>query len=248
MKPLLVSAGVIALAVSAAACDSPDRVAYDAPLQTSDASGSEAPMTVEGQTVSGEAGRQTFATASGEIEASDLIGASVHNAAGEEIATVSDIRLAEAGIEPMIILRDGGVAGVGGDLHTIGFQAANIVPDPDMPGDEPDLIVQFTGETLKTLPKFEQAEADDYSLASELMGTSAEVSFSGEPIRINDLILTNTGEARFAVISTDLISPEQIVVDADAVKVAEGDTASEAAVTVELTEQEFAEAPEYPRE
>jgi hypothetical protein len=145
-----------------------------------------------------------------------------------------------------MILRDGGVAGVGGDLHAVDFQTAAIVADAETSGDEPNVIVNYTGETLKTLPKFEQASADDYRLASEMIGTTVAVSYSGDSARINDLILTNTGETRYAVISPDLVSIEQIVVNADAITVAEGD--ADGALTLDLTEETFAGAPEYPRE
>lgn len=245
MKPLLVTAGVLALAAAAAACGSPERVTYDAPVQAAE---TETATTVPGEEASGEAERQVFMAAADEMEASDLIGASVHNAAGEEIATVADIQLAEAGGSPKIILRDGGVAGVGGELRMIAFNAADIVPDPETDGDEPNLIVQFTGETLKTLPKFEQAVADDYSLASEVIGTTAPLSFSGDSVRINDLILTRTGEAKYAVITPDLVSTEQIVVEAKALKVAQGDTDEEGALTLDLTADALSAAPEYPRE
>ena len=51
----------------------------------------------------------TYVLASGEHEASDLIGASVHNPAGEVIATVADIWPGANGSAPMIVVRDGGV-------------------------------------------------------------------------------------------------------------------------------------------
>lgn len=241
MKPLLKTAGVIALTMSAAACGASKTEAAYTPQQVA-----EVPAPVEADATAGPAERQAFQLASGEFEASDLIGASVHNAAGEEIANVADIRLAEDGVAPMIVLRDGGVAGAGGELHTIGFQDATIVPDPDTSGDEPNLMVQFTGETLKTLPVFEQPEADDYSLVSEMMGTNATITSSGETARIHDIVLTNTGEARFAVISPDVLNPQQIVVNANSVLVSQGDTDGELAL--DLTAQDLAVAPEYPRE
>jgi hypothetical protein len=208
------TAGVIALSMSAAACGASKTETICTPHQVA-----EVPAPVEAHVTAGPAERQTFQLVSGEFAASDLIGASVHNAAGEEIANIADIRLAEDGEGPMIILRDGGVAGA---LHTVGFQDATIVPDPDTTGDEPNLMVQFSGQTLKTLPVFEQPEADDYSLASEMMGTNATITSSGETARIRDIVLTNKGEARFAVISPDVLNPEQIVVYANSILVSDG--------------------------
>ncbi|MBI1401234.1 hypothetical protein [Hyphomonas sp.] len=214
MKPLLMTAGVIALTMSAASCGASKTETTYTPQQVA-----EVPAPFEADVTAGPAERQTFQLASGEFAGSDLIGASVHIAAGEEIANVADIRLAEVGLEPMIILRDGGVAG---ELHTIGFQDATIVPDPDTSGDAPNLMVQFSGQTLKTLPVFEQPKADDYTFASEMMGTNATITSSGETARIHDIVLTNTGEARFAVISPVVLNPEQIVVNANSILVSQG--------------------------
>ena len=243
MKTLLTSAGVIALMVSAAACDSPERLTYETPVEMA---GTTITEEAEAAAAQAQETRQSFQLASGEVEASDLIGASIHNAAGEQVATVSDIWLAASGGAPMIVVREGGVAGVGGELHTVAFTEATIAPDPETVGDEPKVIVQYTGETIKTLPKFEQAAADDYRLASEVMGTTAALAGTGEAARINDLILTPTGEARFAVITPDLVSMNQVVVDARALTLAEGD--ADGSLILDLTAEDIAVAPEYPLE
>ena len=57
---------------------------------------------------------------------------------------------------------------------------------------------------------------------------------------------TQTGEARYAVISPDLVSTNQIVVDANAITVAQGDT--DGGLVLDLDAQTFAAALEYPRE
>lgn len=241
MKSLLATAGALALMMSAAACDTADTADINTPEVMA-----ETPSTTDDTTLAVDASTQTYVLASGEHEASDLIGASVHNAAGEEIANVADIWLGANGSAPMIVVRDGGVAGVGGDLRTVAYSAATFAPDADTTGEEPNMIVSLTEASLETLPKFEQATADDFRLASEMIGTTAAITYSGESARINDLILTNTGEARYAVITPDLVTGKQIVVDASAIQVAEGDT--DGGLTLDLDAQTFAAAPEYPRE
>lgn len=242
MKSLLATAGVLALLMSAAACG-----AADTDITKINTPEVMAETSVDGDTrTTADARVATYMLASGEHEASDLIGASVHNPAGEEIATVSDIWLGATGSAPMIVVRDGGVAGVGGKLRTVAYSAASIAADPDTSGDEPDVIVRLTDETLETLPEFEQVDENDFRLASEMIGTTVGVSFSGELARINDLIVTNTGEARYAIISPDLVSINQIVVDANAITVARGDTGG--GLVLELDAQTFASAPEYPRQ
>jgi len=242
MKSLLAAAGALALMMSAAACGAADTDATK--INTPEVM---AETTVDGgATTTTDARVATYMLASGEHEASDLIGASVHNPAGEEIATVADIWLGTNGSAPMIVVRDGGVAGVGGKLRTVAYSAATIAADPDTSGDEPDVIVRLTDETLETLPEFEQVDDNDFRLASEMIGTTVGVSFSGGSARINDLILTNTGKARYAVISPALVSIDQIVVDANAITVARGDT--DGGLVLDLDAQTFAAAPEYPRE
>jgi len=240
MKSLLATAGALALMMSAGACDTADTAGINTPEVMAE-------KTVDGDTAATtDAQVETYMLASGEHEASDLIGASVHNPSGEEIATVADIWLGANGSAPMIVVRDGGIAGVGGKLRTVAYSAATIAADPGTSGDEPDVIVRLTDETLETLPEFEQVDENDFRLASEMIGTTVGLSFSGKSARINDLILTKTGEARYAVISPDLVSINQIVVDANAITVAQGDT--DGGLVLDLNAQTFASAPEYPRE
>ncbi len=144
MKSLLATAGALALMMSAAACGAADTDATK--INTPEVM---AETSVDGDTTTTTEDRiVTYMLASGEHEASDLIGASVHNPAGEEIATVADIWPGANGLAPMIGVRDGG------KLRTLAYSAATIAADPDTSGDEPDLIVRLTDETRETLPEF----------------------------------------------------------------------------------------------
>lgn len=157
IKTLLSTADVFALVLSAAACDTAETsqlAEYESSGIVADTAGTLAEgSSNDAALVPAEDARQTFTLASGEVEASDLIGASVHDANGEEIATVADVWLADAGSVPKRVLRDDGMAGLGGDLHAVDFQTAAIVADADTAGDEPNAIVNYAGDTLKTLPK-----------------------------------------------------------------------------------------------
>jgi hypothetical protein len=243
MKALLSTAGALALMMSAAACGASDTATIESPDATEIATTEDA-LNDDLQTA--DIAAATYTLASGEYEASDLIGAPVHNAAGEEIATVSDVWFGTNGAAPMLVVRDGGVAGVGGDLRTMPYDVAMITPDADGTGDEPDVFIKATGESLSTLPSFEQASADDFRLASEMIGSALAISYSGESARINDLILSETGEARYAVISPDLATTDQILVDAGNISLAEGDTDGELVLDVDA--EAFSAAPAYPRE
>lgn len=238
MKSLLATVGALALMVSATACDTGAETA--GPIAADGASTRADTMTVPAPE------RTDYLLAAGEIEASDLIGAAVHDMAGATIATVADIHLAGAGTPAMLILRDGGVAGVGGEMRSAAFTAAAITAAAATAGDEPVVTLKLTETTLETLPKFEQDAPDDRSLASEMIGTNLDVSFNDDTARINDLILSGTGETRYAVIAEDLVSAAQILVDTGDIVIAEGDT--DGGLTLNMTAVAFAAAPSYPRE
>lgn len=242
MKTLLATASATVLLLGAAACSPAEGPAATNGYET------RGPQVVEYDDATVETAnadaldsvRAEYRLAQGEIEASDLIGASVRNGADEEIATVADLYLGEDGASPVILIRDGGVAGVGGDLRQIAFTSATVTAPAN---DEPEVLVQIAEENLETLPAFEQDGMNDYRLASEIMGATTPVSFREDDVRITDLILTNSGELRYAVISPSLASTDQFVVPANAIRVAEGD--SDGDVILDMDEAEFDEAPMY---
>lgn len=242
MKTLLATASAAVLLLGAAACSPAEGPAATNGYET------RGPQVVEYDDATVETAnadaldsvRAEYRLAQGEIEASDLIGASVRNGADEEIATVADLYLGEDGASPVILIRDGGVAGVGGDLRQIAFTSATVTAPAN---DEPEVLVQIAEENLETLPAFEQDGMNDYRLASEIMGATTPVSFREDDVRITDLILTNSGELRYAVISPSLASTDQFVVPANAIRVAEGD--SDGDVILDMDEAEFDEAPMY---
>lgn len=242
MKTLLATASASVLLLGAAACSPAEGPAATNGYET------RGPQVVEYDDATVETAnadaldsvRAEYRLAQGEIEASDLIGASVRNGADEEIATVADLYLGEDGASPVILIRDGGVAGVGGDLRQIAFNSATVTAPAN---EEPEVLVQIAEENLETLPSFEQDGMNDYRLASEIMGATTPVSFREDDVRITDLILTNSGELRYAVISPSLASTDQFVVRANAIRVAEGD--GDGDVILDMDEAEFDEAPMY---
>ena len=247
MKTLLATASASVLLLAAAACSDAEAPYETAGYETNGeqtetvinedgdiVETADADMDVDAST------RAEYTLAEGEMEASDLIGASVHGPAGEEIATVADIFLWTTGAEPVLLVRDGGVSGLGGDLRMLNFEAATVSGEA---GDEPDLIIAISEDNLESLIEFEQEEMNDFRLASEMMGAVPAISFSGDQARVNDLILTEGGELRYAVISPGLVSTDQIVIDASAIKVAEGD--GEGEVVIDIDQAAFDEAPMY---
>lgn len=241
MKTLLATASASVLLLAAAACsdaDAPDRAAgYDTDSQIE----RDAAMNRDGDTFDtadadldvNASTRTEYTLAQGEMVASDLIGAPVRNGTGEDIATVSDIFFGRDGSDPQLLVRDGGVSGLGGDQRVVAFDAATITNTQD---DEPRVFIQITEANLEMLPEYEQEELNDYRLASELMGTMASVSFSEDRARLTDLIITNTGEFRYALISPGMMPNEKLVMDADTITVAQGDGEGEVVINTDQAE------------
>ncbi|MFN4186006.1 MAG: PRC-barrel domain-containing protein [Hyphomonas sp.] len=246
MKTLLATASASVLLLAAAACSdaAPRNTAgYETNGQETEVALNEDGNTFETANADLDVNASTrtqYTLAAGEMEASDLIGASVRNGSGEDIATVSDIYLGNDTASPQILVRDGGISGLGGDLRLVAFDAAKI---NGAQGEEPEVFIQITEAGLETLPEFEQDGLNDYRLASEMIGTMSAISFSDEQARLNDLILTNGGELRYAVISPGLVSTDQILVEADAIQIAQGD--SEGEIVIDIDQATFDAAPMY---
>lgn len=246
MKTLFATASAVALMLSAAACSEPNDpmqtagyetsgpvLAQNEPLQETDMQDQLREMDKADKAEMETADRQEYVLAQGEMEASDLIGAPVKDPADNELATVSDVWLGSNGMAPMLVIRDGGISGLGGELRTIGFDAVTITPNVETSGDEPKVLVQMSEDTLETLPAFEQEEKDDYRLASEMIGAVPSFSFNDEQGKINDLILNEKGEMVYAVVAPGLVTTEQLVISADAVMMTEGDGDGELVLNVD---------------
>ncbi|HPF22849.1 MAG TPA: PRC-barrel domain-containing protein [Hyphomonas sp.] len=236
MKPLLFASSAIALMIGAAACT---KATSDAQTASYETQGVETPAATPDPSADEYAGkykdmtradiqddtaisqRATFVLAADEILASDLIGASIQNPAGEDIATVADVWVGEDGDTPMLIARKGGVAGVGGTLHAVSFDDAKIVPVAG--DDEPDVRVTYSNATLDALPEFKQDGLDDFRLASEIMGTTASLAFSDDLARVNDLVLKTDGEPEYILIADGIAGMDQYVLDADTLRIEQGD-------------------------
>ncbi|MFN3312227.1 MAG: PRC-barrel domain-containing protein [Hyphomonas sp.] len=259
MRPILVTASALAIMLSAAACsgasDANEVAAYDA---TSDgyetrtegdmASTYDRDNTMYGDnqnvvTTGAEMdSRPAFMLASDEVKASKLIGADVKNAAGDNYAKVSDVWMGENGAEPMLILEEGGIMGVGAQRYTVSFDQVTVNAATNR-NDSPNLVFQTAGDTLENLPQFEENGVNEYRLASEMMGKTADFSLRDESARVDDLIFSTSGEARYAVISPGMLSSNSVVIDADSITRAQGDSDGELVITV--SEDVFAQAKAY---
>jgi hypothetical protein len=247
---------ILSVAACSGADDTTDRAAYDATRAGEEARAEAGDMAsidpVTGQKMGDDMivvttsadmnARATFMLSSDEVKASKLIGAEVRDATGAGFAKVADVWLGENGASPMLILRHDGALPIGAKLHSVSFSEVTVTPSVS-PDDVPGLAYQVAGGTLATLPEFNQTDGNEDRLASEMIGKRADFALGEDSARIDDLILSTRGEARYAVISPGRLDSTQVVIDADTITRAEGDSEGELVITV--SEDVFAQAKAY---
>ncbi|MBU1286383.1 MAG: PRC-barrel domain-containing protein [Alphaproteobacteria bacterium] len=220
MKHYIAPIGAVAAIALLAACSGPDSTVdtTETPVQTE--STDMADTTVDNTTMAEtEMARPSYVMAAGEFEASDLIGDDITGADGEKIATVADVLLGKDGAPSHIVFRDGGVLGVAGDLGTLPFSSVTVTLDAE---GEPEVSAALVDESLEGVAEFEQDGLNDFSLASELIGTNAELSVADNYTRITDLIMDSEGHVKHAVVTdgvSGVASTERLVIDFDAISV-----------------------------
>lgn len=162
-----------------------------------------------------------------EFEMSEMIGEDIHGENGEEIASVSDLIIGDDGTIQSIVFANGGIAGLGTKYGTLNYNEAIVTLDEE---NEPRVKMSMTSDALAAISPWEQEKANDYRLASELMGTNAKYAASDEKGRITDLIANLNGEVRYALVSESpmaALTDERYVVDFNKVKTAQGDSDGE---------------------
>jgi len=86
--------------------------------------------------------------------------------------------------------------------------------------------------------------ADDYRLASELIGTNAELAVADSCTRITDLITSSDGSVKHAVVTDGMsggATADRLVIAFDAITVVQGDSNVE--VMVNMTPEQLETAP-----
>jgi hypothetical protein len=241
MNHLIAPVSALALMAGLAACSGPDTTIETANTDTapySDTTTTEAEVTTET-----ELARPAYVMAAGEMKASSLIGDNITGADGETIATVADVLIGTNKAPGHIVFRDGGVLGVGGELGLLPFSSVSVTMDTD---GEPMISAALVDESLEGVAEFEQGGMDDFRLASELIGTNAELAVADTYSRITDLIISSDGSVRQAVVTdgvSGVTSEDRLVIDFDAITVVQGD--GEGEVMINQTPEQLKMAPVF---
>ncbi|KDA04334.1 PRC-barrel domain-containing protein [Hyphomonas oceanitis] len=245
MKHYIAPIGAVAAIALLAACSGADTTVDTAGVNDTTAhteSTDMADATVDKTTMDEvEVARASYVMAAGEYEASELIGDDIIGADGEKIATVADVLIGKDGAPGQIVFRDGGVLGVAGDLGTLPFSSVSVKLDAE---GEPEVSAALVDESLEGVAEFEQDGLNDYSLASELIGTNAELAVADNYTRITDLIMDAEGHVKHAVVTdgvSGVASDERLVIDFNAITVVQGD--SEGEVMINKTPEQLKTAP-----
>ena len=248
MKYLIAPVSAAALMAALAACSGADTHTETADMnspaysESADADRVMADGTVDNTALTETVmARPAYLMAAGEFKASDLIGDNIVGADGETIATVADVLIGKDMSPSHIVFRDGGILGVAGDLGTLPFSAVKVKLDAD---GEPTISAALVDESLEGAAEFEQDGLDDYRLASELIGTNAELAVTDTYTRITDLIISSDGSVKHAVVTdgmSGVASADRLVIAFDAITVVQGDSNGE--VMVNMTPEQLETSP-----
>lgn len=244
MKRLMLSAAIAALILPIAACAGEKTTSGDNAAKTNVAAEKSVPST-EMPAAKATNVRVSYLGAT-DISAKALLGEKIYGDNGESVAQVADILIGGDGSADRIVYATGGVAGVGGKKSTIDFDMVKIAfEDPSTTTDvnDPLLHLSLTADQLKGAAEFVQAGADDYRLASELLGATVDLASlpgdNGDAV-IDDLIMAKDGHVKDVIIKRSLIGSlgagDRYAYDFSLLTVEEGDGAS---VALNVTEAQL---------
>lgn len=214
MKNLMITAAASALILGAAACSQSESTEYDTAsydeTQTADMTAETDETMMDDEVLMAESDTELMDAeivylTSGELSADELIGSPIYGSDGEKVATVDDFFLSEDGTVQSIVFKAGALNDTIGDKSTLPFNQFDFAIDADA---EPRFTVAMTDEAMEQIAEFEQDGLNDYRLASEIIGTTADFINSDESIRINDIILTDAGKAKYAIVG-DMMDDER---------------------------------------
>ena len=200
MKKLMITAASAALIFGAAACsDTSDTTSVEA--DTSTYAENDADMTEEEVVVTAPV--EVVYLTSGQMALKDMIGAKVTDDTGETVASIDDMIIGDDGTIESVVFTSGDFIDDMTQQVALPFSDLALMMDED---NEPYLNVSMTDEQLATtMTMFEADGMNDYRLASEIIGASADFNGDEGSATINDLIFTDDGTVEFAIATNGLV-------------------------------------------
>lgn len=161
--------------------------------------------------------------AAGEVSANDLIGEKILGADGKQIATVDDVVIGADGKADMLVFQSGGLFGLGGKRGALDYDRVDIAVDAKA---EPRVRVSMTKDAIQSVAEYATDEMNDYRLASELIGASADLMSSDDRATITDIILASDGSVSHVIVQNGVlgaIGAEPVAIGYDKVAIEQGD-------------------------
>jgi len=248
MKNLMITAAASALMLGAVACSqsSDDIEMGDANYSETEtaATDTDGMETAETDMMAGDVADdttmqqvETVYLTSGEYSADELIGSEVIGADGEKIANVEDLLVNASGDVDSVIFRAGDFIDMVGDKGALEFDQLDLVATGE---DDPRFTVSMTDEAIQEVADFEQDGLNDYRLASEMIGTTADLANSDDSARIEDIIITEDGSVAYAVISDPMAMEEMRQLAFNRISVEQGDGGS---IVIDATAEDISMMP-----
>lgn len=177
------------------------------------------------------------------LSAKELLGEGIHGINGDRIARIDDIVLDANGKADKVVFLSGGVFGFGGKRGALDYKAMDIATDGDY---EPIVSVSLSEEGVQSAVEYETTKMNDYSLASEIIGTKVDLidgADEDDDAVINDIILSDAGVVEHLIVQESVISSigagTKYAVPFSALKVEQGD----GGLVLDLTEEQLEAAP-----
>ncbi len=230
MRRLMLSAAAAALVLPAAAAiaqTAPENVQPDAQIETETST-----------QVDAEADASAIMyLAADQISAKDLLGEEIAGANGDNIAHIDDLVIDANGKADTVVFKSGGAFGLGGKRGALDYGQVSIAVDESA---DPRTSVSMTEDAIKSVAEYVTEETNDYRLASELIGASAQLSTSDEEATITDLILAEDGSVEHVIVQNGLVGAvggEKMAIDYTSIAIEQGDGGG---VVISLTPDELA--------
>lgn len=250
MKKLMITAATSALLVGMAACSqSSDDIEmgdanYGAPEETETTQMAES-ETEDRNLMDADPeplpeGTETVYLADSELSASNLIGAEVLGVDGEKIATVDDLLINASGNVDSVIFRSGDILDIVGTKGALAFDRLDLKMNAE---GEPRFTIGMTEDAIQSVAEFEQEGLNDYRLASEMMGTNAELMNADESERIKDIIVKQDGSVSYAVIADPMMMDQPRQLAFDRIKIEQGDGGG--GIVIDATAEEIESLPVF---
>ncbi|GGY43482.1 PRC-barrel domain-containing protein [Parvularcula lutaonensis] len=179
------------------------------------------------------------------INANRLLGEDIDSIEGDDdIAELDDLIIDKDGRVTEVVLKAGGVLGLGEKTYVSTFDKLTFRPEEDDDEDELDIIMNADKDTIKALAPWSRDEfaigENGMTLLTELKGAELRIPGVDEEVEVQDVIISPSGLVRSLIIERD---GQRFALDYDRISVSEGSADDDAGYTVNLTPAELAALP-----